>query len=64
MLHGDALFDRAWVNTALGHAKAAADDLEQAIDVYRRKGIRPATPRSGLPTAARFAGRRPMRSPG
>ncbi len=40
MLHGDALSDRAEVLTVLGRPEQAARDLEHAIALYERKGIR------------------------
>jgi DNA-binding SARP family transcriptional activator/tetratricopeptide (TPR) repeat protein len=40
MLHGDALRDRANVSLVLGRNERAAHDLEQAIALYERKGIR------------------------
>ncbi len=42
LLHGDALRDRAEVLTILDRPEMAARDLEQAIRLYDRKGIRPA----------------------
>jgi tetratricopeptide (TPR) repeat protein len=44
MLYGDALIDRAELMAHLGRTESAKRDLDQAIAVYRRKGIRmPAT---------------------
>jgi hypothetical protein len=40
MLQGDALRDRAEVRAAIGRTEAAAKDLEQAIALFERKGIR------------------------
>jgi DNA-binding SARP family transcriptional activator/class 3 adenylate cyclase/tetratricopeptide (TPR) repeat protein len=40
MLHGDALSDRAEVLTVLDRPEQAARDLEHAIALYERKGIR------------------------
>jgi DNA-binding SARP family transcriptional activator len=42
MLHADALRDRAEVLTLLDRPDLAASDLENAIRLYERKGIRPA----------------------
>jgi tetratricopeptide (TPR) repeat protein len=41
MMRGDALTDRAEVLASLGRHDAAARDLEQAVALYERKGIRP-----------------------
>jgi hypothetical protein len=40
MLHADALGDRAEVLAILNRPEQAARDLEQAIVLYERKGIR------------------------
>lgn len=41
MLRGDALSDRAEVHIILERAAKASDDLEEAIRLYERKGVRP-----------------------